>query len=387
MKGTIKQRSEGSYSLIIDLPRQRGEKRKQKWITFRGNKREAQKELARLITEMADDSFQEPSKTTLEQFFERWLKHMTSQVDERTHIGYSEKARKNINPLLGSSLLVNLRPEQISQAYAEALASGRRDGKGGLAPRSVHHMHRILKQALGQAVKWGLLKRNPCDAVDPPKVPKRKMKTFDTAQTADALAELRKTRFLIAYLLAAVCGLRRGEITALRWEHVDLNAATLSIVETARQIKTEVSYKPTKSEKGRPVALSSLMVEELRAHRARQAEELLKLGLKLGRDSFVYAQPDGSPLKPGSVTNEWKRLVAKHKLPKIRLHDLRHTHATALLKSGVHPKIASERLGHSTIAITLDLYSHVMPNMQADAIEALDNDLRAAISERAKGSG
>jgi integrase len=99
----------------------------------------------------------------------------------------------------------------------------------------------------------------------------------------------------------------------------------------------------------------------------------------------VFAQPDGSPIKPGSITNEWKRLVEKHKLPRIRFHDLRHTHATALLKSGVHPKIASERLGHGSIAITLDLYSHVMPNMQADAIEALDNDLRAAISERSKG--
>jgi integrase len=384
MKGTIKQRSEGSYSLIIDLPRRRGEKRKQKWVTYRGTKRDAQKELARLITEMADDSFQEPSKTTLAQFFERWLNHMTSQVDERTHIGYAEKARKNINPLLGSTVLTHLRPEQISQAYAQALASGRRDGQGGLSPRTVHHMHRILKQALGQAVKWGLLKRNPCDAVDPPRVEKREMMTFDTAQTADALGEMRRTRFLIAYLLAAICGLRRGEIAALRWKNVDLDAGVLKIVQTTRQIGKAVTYKPVKNTKGRPVALSGLMLEELKAHRAKQAEELLRFGVKLSGDCFVFAQPDGSPIKPGSVTNEWKRLVKKHALPRIRFHDLRHTHATAMLASGVHPKIASERLGHSSIAITLDLYSHVLPNMQADAIRAMDNDLRAAISKRAK---
>jgi integrase len=384
MKGTIKQRSEGSYSLIIDLPRQRGEKRKQKWFTYRGTKRDAQKELARLITEMADDSFQEPSKTTLEQFFERWLKHMTSQVDERTHIGYAEKARKNINPLLGSVLLTRLRPDQISEAYAQALASGRRDGKGGLSPRTVHHLHRILKQALGQAVKWGLLKRNPCDVVDPPRVEKREMKTFDTVQTADALGEMRRTRFLIAYLLAAICGLRRGEIAALRWKNVDLDAGVLKIVQTTRQIGKAVTYKPVKNTKGRPVALSSLVRDELKAHRAKQAEELLRCGVKLSGDSFVFAQPDGSPIKPGSITNEWKRLVKKHALPRIRFHDLRHTHATAMLASGVHPKIASERLGHSSIAITLDLYSHVLPNMQADAIEGMDNDLRAAISKRAK---
>ncbi|MCK1289916.1 tyrosine-type recombinase/integrase [Bradyrhizobium sp. 30] len=384
MKGTIKQRSKGSYSLIIDLPRQRGEKRKQKWLTFRGSKREAQKEIARLITELADERFQEPSKTTLEQFFERWLTHMTSQVDERTHIGYAEKARKNINPLLGSTLLTRLRPEQISQAYAQALASGRRDGKGGLSPRTVHHMHRILKQALGQAVKWGLLKQNPCDAVDPPRVEKREMLTFDTTQTADALSEMRRTRFLIAYLLAAICGLRRGEIAALRWKNVDLDAGVLKIVQTTRQIGKAVTYKPVKNTKGRPVALSGLMLEELKAHWAKQAEELLRFGVKLAGDSFVFAQPDGSPIKPGSVTNEWKRLVKKYALPRIRFHDLRHTHATAMLASGVHPKIASERLGHSSIAITLDLYSHVLPNMQAHAIQTMDNDLRAAISKRAR---
>jgi integrase len=384
MKGTIKQRSEGSYSLIIDLPRERGEKRKQKWVTFKGSKRAAQVELARLIGEIDDGSFQEPHKVALAQFFERWLTHMTSQVDERTHVGYAEKARKNINPLLGGTLLTKLHPEKISQAYAAALARGRCDGKGGLSPRTVHHMHRVLKQALGQAIKWGLLKRNPCDAVDPPRVEKREMKTFDTPQTVDALSEMRQTRFLIVYLLAALCGLRRGEIAALRWKHVDLDAGVLKIVQTTRQIKTVVSYKPVKNTKGRPVALTSIMLEELRAHRVKQAEELLRLGIKLTGDSFVFAQPDGSRIKPGSITNEWKRLVLKHKLPMIRLHDLRHTHATAMLGSGVHPKIASERLGHSSIAITLDLYSHVLPNMQADAIQAMDNDLRAAISKQPK---
>jgi integrase len=384
MKGTVKQRSEGSYSLIIDLPRQRGEKRKQKWITFRGTKRAAQVELARLIAEIDDGVFQEPHKVTLAQFFERWLTHMTSQVDERTHIGYAEKARKNINPLLGTTSLIKLRPEQISRAYAQALTSGRCDGNGGLSSRTVHHMHRILKQALGQAVKWGILKRNPCDAVDPPRVEKKEMKTFDTNQTIDSLNEMQQTRFLIAFLLAAICGLRRGEIAALRWKNVDLDASILKIVQTTRQIGKAVTYKPVKNTKGRPVALSSLMLDELKAHRTKQAEELLRFGLKPSGDSFVFAQPDGSPIKPGSITNEWKRLVAKHALPRIRFHDLRHTHATAMLASGVHPKIASERLGHSSIAITLDLYSHVLPNMQADAIHTMDIELRAAISKRSK---
>jgi integrase len=306
---------------------------------------------------------------------------MTTQVDPRTHVGYAEKVRKNINPLLGNVPLTKLTSEQIEAAYTKALTSGRRDGRGGLAPRTVHHMHRILKKALKQAIRWKLLTVNPCDAVDPPKVEKREMKTYNTVQTVDALSEMRRTRFLIAYLLAAMGGLRRGEIAALRWKNVDLdgsnNTGLVRLVQSARQIGTVVTYKPVKGSKGqgRPVALSPIMVNELRALRARQVEELLKLGVKLTGDSFVFAQPDGSPIKPGSITNEWKRLVLKHKMPRIRFHDLRHTHATAMLSSGIHPKIAQERLGHSSIAITMDLYSHVMPNMQADAVATMDNAL------------
>ena len=379
MKGSIKQRSPGSHTITIYLGKDPVTKKK-KWhtATIRGSKRDAQTECAKLIAAITGGSFSEPNKVTVTEFLERWLGHMTTQVDARTHVGYAEKVRKNIVPLLGQVLLTKLRSDQIEAAYTKALASGRCDGNGGLSPRTVHHLHRILKQALKQAAKWKLLAVNPCEAVDAPKVEKKEMKTYDMPQTVDALKEMRQTRFLIAYLLAAMCGLRRGEISALRWKNVDLDACALRVVQTARQIGTKVDYKPVKNTKGRPVALSPIMVYELRAHRARQTEELLRLGIKSTGDSFVFAQPEGTPIKPGSITNEWKRLVGKHALPGIRFHDLRHTHATAMLASGIHPKIAQERLGHSTIAITMDLYSHVMPNMQADAVATMDDALLRA---------
>ena len=379
MRGSIKQRSPGSYTITIYLGKDPVTKKK-KWhtATVRGSKRDAQTECAKLIAAITGGSFSEPNKVTVAEFLERWLTHMTTQVDARTHVGYAEKVRKNIVPLLGQVLLTKLRSDQIEAAYTKALASGRCDGNGGLSPRTVHHLHRILKQALKQAAKWKLLAVNPCEAVDAPKVEKKEMKTYDMPQTVDALKEMRQTRFLIAYLLAAMCGLRRGEISALRWKNVDLDACALRVVQTARQIGTKVDYKPVKNTKGRPVALSPIMVYELRAHRARQTEELIRLGIKSTGDSFVFAQPEGTPIKPGSITNEWKRLVGKHALPGIRFHDLRHTHATAMLASGIHPKIAQERLGHSTIAITMDLYSHVMPNMQADAVATMDDALLRA---------
>jgi integrase len=376
MKGSVKQRSPGSYTITIYLGKDPITKKK-KWqtATVRGSKRDAQTKCAELITVISGGSFAQPNKVTAAEFLERWLTHMTTKVDARSHDGYAQKVRTNIIPLLGHVLLTKLRADQIEAAYTKALTSGRRNGQGGLSPRTVHHCHRILKQALKQAVRWKLLSVNPCEAVDAPKVEKKEMKTYDVPQTVGALAEMRRTRFLIAYLLAAMCGLRRGEIAALRWKNVDLDAGALRITQTARQIKTVVTYKPVKNTKGRPVALSPIMHMELVAHRARQAEEQLRLGLKLTGDSFVFAQPDGSPIKPSSITNEWVRLVGKHKLPKIRLHDLRHTHATAMLASGIHPKIAQERLGHSSVAITMDLYSHVMPNMQTDAVATLDEEL------------
>ncbi|WP_245256935.1 site-specific integrase [Nitrobacter sp. Nb-311A] len=295
--------------------------------------------------------------------------------------------RTNIIPLLGGVTLNKLRPAQIAEAYATALASGRRDGKGGLSPRTVHHMHRILKQALGQAVKWELLNRNPCDAVDPPKVERTAMHTFDLPQTAALIDALRGTRMLIPALLAVLCGLRRGELAALRWRNVDLGAGQIAVVESAEETKDGVRYKEPKSGRARTVALSSTMIDELKAHRARQAQELLKLGVRLSRDSFVVAQADASPLKPTSITHEWVRLLGRTTLPRIRFHDLRHAHATHMLASGVHPKIASERLGHSKVGITLDLYSHVLPNMQADAVAQVDDALRAAINKRTKDIG
>ena len=183
-----------------------------------------------------------------------------------------------------------------------------------------------------------------------------------------------------------MCGLRHGEILALRWRHVDLTDGRrmLSIRESAEQTKDAVRYKEPKAGRSRIVTLSTMMLTELRAHRTRQAEEQLKIGKRPDDSSFVVAQADGRPLKPVSLTHEWTRLLAKTSLPRIRFHDLRHTHASQMLAAGVHPKVASERLGHSSIGITLDLYSHTMPGMQADAAEQVDAALQAAISASRK---
>jgi integrase len=383
VKGHIRERSPGHWAIVIDVRDPATGKRRRKWHSFVGNKRAAQSECARLISEVKSGTYVEASKETVAAFLDRWLCDVRTRVTLKTHERYAQICHKNINPLIGAIPLAKLKPEQISEAYAKALATGRRDGEGGLSPRTVRQMHAIVKSALAQAVKWEILARNPAAVVKGPKVGRAAMQTYDLDQTAQMIEAARNQRVFIPALLAVLCGMRRGEIAALRWRHVDLEAAQLAVVESVEQTKAGVRFKEPKSGHGRTVALSATVVAELKTHRVQQAEELLRVGKRLSDDDFVVAQADGSPLLPHSIGQEWTRFLGRHRdLPRVRFHDLRHAHATHLLASGVHPKVASERLGHSKVAITLDLYCHVLPNMQADAAAIVDDALRAVLNNQ-----
>jgi integrase len=385
MKGHIRERSPGHWAIILDIPDPDTAKRRRKWHSFKGTKREAQIESARLISAIIGGSYLEPSKTTLAQFLDRWLDDVKSRVSPRTHERYGEIVHKNIIPALGAVFLNKLRPAQISAAYSNALTSGRRDGKGGLAPSTVVYMHRLIKQALGQAVRWELLARNVADAVDPPKIERGSLTTYDVSQTLKLLEELRGSRLRLPVLLGVMCGLRRGEITALRWSHIDLAAGKMTVLESAEQTAAGIRYKPPKSGRGRAVALSAMVITELRQHRLAQAEELLRLGVRQSDQTLLYTRQDGEPVQPRSLSQMWSEITTT--LPRIRFHDLRHAHATHMLAAGVHPKVASERLGHSRVGITLDLYSHVLPGMQEDAAARVDEAFQIAQKKRAENIG
>lgn len=381
MKGHIRERSPGKWAIVLDLYDETG-KRRRKWHSFSGTKRQAQEECARLVTALKAGNYVEPTKQTVAEFLDEWLTFIKPSVSQKTHERYTEILRKGVAPLLGDVTLAKLKTDRIDAAFSKALSEGRRDGQGGLSPRTVHHMRRVLIKALNQAVVWDRLVKNPAHASTPPKVERKPMLAYDAKQTAELLEAMRPTRMFAPVLLAVMCGLRRGEIAALRWRNVDLESRIISIVESAEQTVEGVSYKEPKSGNTRTVALSVGVAEQLKAHRARQAEELLRLGLRPNASSFVVSQVDGRPLQPRSITHEWVRLIEKTSLPRIRFHDLRHTHASQMLAAGVHPKVASERLGHSTIGITLDLYSHVMPGMQADAAEQVDAAIRGAVKAK-----
>ena len=382
MKGHIRQRSPGHWAIVLDLRDFQSGVRKRKWHSFKGTKREAQSECSRLVTELNGGNYVEPSKVTVSDFLRQWLDHQKQQIAPRTLERYSEIVEKNIVPALGRLPLTKLQPRDIATAYAKALATGRRDGRGGLSPGTVRYMHAVLRAALRQAVKWSTLTRNPVDSVTPPRLERRSMGVLVAGQTALLLSRCISSRMFIPVLLGALCGLRRGEIMALKWRAIDLSTARMSVSESMEQTSAGTRLKETKSGRGRNVALPSLVVEELRKHQLRQAEELLQLGIRAGGDTFVVTREDGMPILPSSLTTRFAELLrAIPELPRIRFHDLRHSHATHLLMAGVHPKIAQERLGHSSIGVTLDLYSHVLPGMQEGAAAMVDAGIRAALEE------
>lgn len=378
--GSIINRPAGSdrWSIVIELPSESG-KRNRRWHPFKGTKKEAQAECARLITAIADGQALEPNKETVSDFLERWLTHIKTQVSPKTFERYCQIIRRNVCPTIGGVKLRKLKPTHVSGLYAAARDDGRLDRKaGGLSARTVGHMHRVLKQALAQAVAWKELGTNPADGVKPPLIDWKPMQTYNFEETALMISALRGRSMFIPALLAATCGLRRGEICALRWKNVNFDAGQLNIVESLEQTKAGLRFKSPKNGKGRTVALPQAVAVELRAHRASRAQELLRLGAGLSDDDLVLGHPDGSQVTPMYISQQWPRQVAKTTLGRIRFHDLRHTHATHLLSRNVHPKIASERLGHSKIGITLDLYSHVIPGMQEDAAAMIDDALRTA---------
>jgi len=386
MRGHIRERSPGHWAIVLDVRDPASGKRRRKWHSFAGTKRAAQIECARLISELQSGMSLDPSRVTVAAYLKRWLDHVRSQVSPRTLEVYGETIAR-ITPFIGAISLLKLRPAEIAAMHAAALERGGQAGRG-FSARTVHMMHRLIAQALKQAVKWQLLARNPCDAVSPPRVERRQMEVLD-ADAAAALMEAARGHVLfMPILLGVLCGLRRGEVAALCWRNVDLDAGRLSIVASLEQTNGgHVRIKPPKSGRPRTVALPALAIEELHRYRLTQAEELLRLGIRQSDETRVCLQSNYRPWAPRSLSSFFAIFVKAAGLPHVRLHDLRHSHATHLLMANVHPKVVQERLGHSSITTTVDTYSHVMPGIQDEAASRIDAALRTALSQRRKTKG
>ncbi len=383
MKGHIRQRSPGSWELRYDFGTDPATgKRRIATSTVRGDRKDAEKELRRLLRTLDTGEHVDPTRLTVRQWLEQWLETVCAEVAPKTHERYGEIVHNFLIPELGNLPLPKLAPTHIQLAYNGWATGGRRDGKaGGLSPQTRRHIHRILRTALSRAVEQQVIARNPADAFKKrlPKVERRTLATLNAEQSARLLEAISHSRVYWPVLLALSTGMRRGEVLAVRWKNVDLERGTLRVMESLEQTKTGIRFKPPKSGRHRVITLPAYAVEDLRGLKRQQAEELLALGVRQTGETLVCARADGEPHQPLSLTYEFARFMSRMKdLPRVRFHDLRHSHATQLLASGVHPKIASERLGHASVGITLDLYSHVTDTMQSDAAVKLDSAMQVA---------
>lgn len=332
------------------------EERRQRWLEGHQRKKDAQACLNTVLAEMQQGTYVQPSRQTLAEFAAEWIPAVKVTVRESTWASYRSNLTLHVLPKLGHLQLRSLSASHLNSQYAELLESGRRDGKG-LSPRTVQYVHVILHRCLKDAVRWGRLARNPADFADPPRHTRPELSVWGTGELRAFLKHVRDDRLYALFLLAATSGMRRGELLGIRWSDLDLDKKRLQV----RQTLVITNYRPHFSQpktarSRRSISLDPGTVVALCAHRARQLEERLQWGAAWTDSGLVFTREDGSLIHPQSVSDAFEAHARRAGLPAIRFHDLRHTFATIALSAGTHPTIVSDRLGHASIAITLDSY-------------------------------
>ena len=384
MKGHIRKRGKNSWEIKVELPRGPDGKRQIRYHSFKGTKREAETKAAKLVSEIADDTYADAGKMTVGEFLEKWLEGIEGNVSDKTYDVQSYIVKLHLIPNIGAlplrKLGGKLGPQYVDELYARLRKEGRRNGNGGLSQRTVHHCHNILRKALCRAVARGLIARNPTDRglIDSPRVERKEVQVLDPEQIGKLLRAAKDTRWYGPLVLAATTGMRRGEVLGLRWSDVDLDAGHLTVVQMLEKTTTggfRLKTPKTKCSQRR-ITLPSVTVDVLRHHKVAQMEERMMLGL--GRAELLFTQPDGSYVNPYQYTHAF-RAIAKRAGLKGTLHGLRHSHASQLLKDGVAVTTVAQRLGHSDPSITLSTYAHLMGGMEETAATRTDEALRGVI--------
>jgi integrase len=386
MRGTVQKKGKKWYAVIYDgvIPATGNYRRR--WVQAGARRADAEKLLAELVKRAHRGETVVSEKLTLEQYLrDRWLPIQESRVRPSTFSAYRRNIELHVVPALGKRPLDQLSPEDVDLFYAGLLKNGRKKRPGekgpakGLAPKSVHNIHVMLNKALSDAARKGTVVRNVVALADPPSLAAHKrpeIKAWEIDQLVRFLDAIASHRLAPAFEFAANTGMRRGEVLGVRWRDIDLDAALVSV----RQALVSVAYKVSISDvktgmSRRTIDIEADLVQVLRDWWKVRTEE--RGGVEPTPDDLVFVKADGTSPHPDIFSQLFDRTVAKIDVLKISLHDLRHTHATLLLKSAVPVKVVSERLGHANVAFTMNVYQHVLPGMQAAAAETFSLLLRA----------
>ncbi len=330
-------------------------------------KEEVKNQLLDALKNKKDDRPIISGKQTVGQFLAQWLETTKPTVRLSTYTRYEEYVRLHTVPELSKVKLSQLTPHHLQKLYSQKLSAG-------LSSMSVRHLHAVIHRALAQALRWGMVATNVADATDPPRVERRELHVLTIEQARRLMEAARGARFEALYVLALSTGLRQGELLGLHWKEVDLENGYLSVVGTLQRSHHGLAISEPKTARSRrKVMLTQAATNALRQHRIRQMEERLKAGPLWEDSGLAFPNETGKPMDAGNLLRrDFSPLLKRAGLSHIRFHDLRHTAATLLLSQGINPKVIQEMLGHSSITLTLDTYSHVLPTMQREAREAME---------------
>lgn len=377
----LRKRGNNTWQICIEKGRDpMTGKRQRVYKTVKGTKKEAEKEMHRMAYEIENGAYIEPSELNVREMLLWWYDdYAKNNLAPSTQEYYDVIINSHLVPFLGNIKISDLQPFHIQNYISKKLNNGRLDGKeGGLSKKSVKRHYTVLNQVLKYAFKLQIIDRNPADPISPPAPKKPEIKAMrpeDLNKLLDAA-----TAWLYDFLyIAAFTGMRRGELLGLRWQDVDFKEKILEVKQSAVKLSGGrlIFREPKTRSSIRPINVDDDIINILRRRNKEQKEDRLKLGSAYNKQyNLVFRKENGDPYLPLYATKQFNKLAQKVNLSNFRLHDLRHTHATLMLKADVHPKIVQERLGHSSITQTLDTYSHVIPSMQKEAIQKLKNSLK-----------
>jgi len=372
MKGTLRKprTAGGSWSYRIDTDADDLGRRRQREVGGFRTKREAQAALNDALSGSQRGTYVAPSRTTVRQFLDEWHEGSKTELGVTAWTNYGQIIRRNVQPYLGSKRLTDLSPLDVKRWHGKLLENGRKDG-GPLAVASVKLAHRILHRALADAVRWNLIAINPATGVRAPKGESKEMNVWTAVEASRFLDAMSDDRLAAVWTLALHTGLRRGELAGLRWTDVDLKAGTLTVAQQRTTANHAIVVTTPKAKSQRQLLLAPATTAALKAHRRHQRKERLALGPAWTDSGYVFVDEAGVEYHPHRFTKMFEKAVAEAGVPKIRLHDTRHTMATLALEAGVHPKVVQEQLGHSTISVTLDTYSHVPQAVRRDSADKI----------------
>jgi integrase len=371
MTGHIRRRGEHSWELKYDVGTDGAGRRKTRYASFKGTKRDAATELAKLVAGAATGEHIDPSRMTVAEFFVRWERDwVASNVSPKTGERYSELLRLHAKPHIGAMRLQKLRPLQLTELYGTLAAN--------LAPRTIGHVHRVLHQALSLAVDWDVVASNVAARVSPPRVEQEEIEILTAAETKAILEKARGRTIHQIATLALATGMRRGELLALRWQDIDLDAARITVARSLEQTTAGLRFKEPKTRHGRRTfGLPPSAVSDLRQHWKTQQELRLALGAgKSPASALVFSDINGEPRRPDGISQTWRKLAKAAKVT-ATFHSLRHTHASHLIAAGLDILTISRRLGHASPTITLSVYGHLFPQTDDRAAQAIEAAIRS----------